>query len=251
MKSASWCLITGATAGIGAATAHRLADAGWSLILTGRRADRLQDLQRTLSKKVAVEIFPFDVTNVKALSNFANSAVNLLPKIDVLINNAGLARGTESVQTLTLSDSTEMIETNINALIAMTRLVLPHFVEKKSGHIINLGSVAGRWVYPGGAVYCATKHAVRAFSEGLRMDLHGSGVRVTNIEPGMVKTEFSRVRLRDEAKADAIYKGFRPLMAEDIAESIYWAIQQPPHVNIQELVIFPTDQSSIRDVFRK
>ncbi len=172
-------------------------------------------------------------------------------KIEIkdLINSAGLAKGTELLQNSKSSDMNQMIDTNIKGLLEITKLFLPQII-KHQGHIVNLGSVAGRLVYEGGAVYCATKFAVRAISEGLRMDLKGTGVRVTNIEPGMVDTEFSLVRLGSKQKADAVYADMKALSAYDIAENIFWCLQQPKHINIQELVIYPTDQASVGQVVR-
>lgn len=170
---------------------------------------------------------------------------------DVLINNAGLALGTDKLQDAKTSDWDGMIDTNVKGLLYLTRLVLPEFLKNKRGHIVNIGSVAGRWLYPGGAVYCATKFAVRAISEGLRMDLIGTPIRVTNVEPGMVETEFSFVRTGDEDKAKAVYKGMKPLSADDIADCVAWSLSRPAHVNIQELVVFPVDQPAVGQVHRR
>lgn len=154
------------------------------------------------------------------------------------------------MQDARIADWDEMFDVNVKGLLSLTRGLLPFMIRNKSGHIVNLGSVAGRWTYPGGAVYCATKFAVRALSEGLRMDLVGTGIRVTNIEPGMVNTEFSKVRFGDQAAADKVYAGMTPLSAQDVAESILWCVQRPAHVNIQEIVIYPTDQAAIGLVHR-
>jgi len=248
MKSTA--LITGASAGIGAATAKALADAGYNLILLARRKDRLEKLQKDLGKKVSVEIFQLDITNKSAIEKFASSNAKILSSVDVLVNNAGLAKGLDPIHKGSFDDWDAMIDTNIKGLLYLTRFILPSMVEKKSGHIVNLGSVAGRWNYPNGNVYAATKFFVRAISESIRMDTIGSGVRVTNIEPGMVETEFSEVRLQDSVKAKKVYEGLKPLSAEDIAESIVWSLQRPAHVNIQEMVIFPTAQASVTHVHR-
>ena len=238
-------LITGATAGIGQACAKEFASKGCNLILTGRRADRLTDLAVSLRKEFGVEVTTsaFDVTS-RADSQKALASLPL-EKLTVLLNNAGLAKGTDKMQDADIDDFEAMIDTNVKGLLYVTRSCLPHLLKAKSAHIVNIGSVAGRWVYPGGGVYCATKFAVRALTEGLRMDLMGTSVRVTNIEPGMVETEFSEVRMGDLEKAKAVYKGLKPLEARDIAETISWCLERPAHVNIQELVIFPTAQAGV------
>lgn len=238
--------ITGATSGIGAATARAFARAGYDLVLTGRRDDRLQDMEVELRKLgVAVDGIPFDVRDKQALQLAVLSHPHLFEKVDVLVNNAGLARGTEPIHEGDPDEWDEVIDTNVKALLRVTRAILPHMVKRGAGHVVNLGSVAGRWTYPGGAVYCASKFAVRAISEGIRLDVLGSGVRVTNIEPGMVETEFSEVRFRGDAeRAKKVYQGFEPLSATDVADTILWCVQRPPHVNVQELVLYPTAQAS-------
>lgn len=249
-----WALITGATSGIGWATAHALAAQGFDILATGRRYEKLQELQKDLKasfSQVQVKISSFDVSDRFEVSEFMKAHAADLPQVEILVNNAGLACGVEKMQDASLDDWETMIDTNVKGLLFMTRGVVEHMVKKNSGHIINLGSVAGRWTYPGGGVYCATKFAVRALSEGLRMDLLGTKIRVTNIEPGMVNTEFSVVRLKDQAKADKVYEGMTPLMAQDIAETIAWCAARPAHVNIQELVIYPTDQAHVGQVARK
>jgi NADP-dependent 3-hydroxy acid dehydrogenase YdfG len=241
-----WALITGATSGIGEATANLLAENGYNVIITGRRTDRLKKIQKKINAlKVQCEILSFDVSSLKETQKIFKENQVLFKKVDVLVNNAGLAKGMEPLITGKFEDWEQMIDTNIKGLLYMTRLMLPFMIENKSGHIVNLGSVAGRWVYPGGGVYCATKYAVRALSEGLRMDLNGTGIRVTNIEPGRVETEFSIVRMGDVKKAKAVYEGMEPLIAKDIAECIVWSLQRPKHVNIQEMVVYPTDQAAI------
>ncbi len=248
-----WALVTGASAGIGLATATKLAVLNYNLIITGRRAERLELLKAKLEKthSIQVQLGVFDISDSQEVLSFFQKNPELTAKLDVLINNAGLARGIDPLQEGRLEDWDEMIDTNIKGLLSVTRQVLPAMIKKNSGHIVNLGSVAGRWTYPNGAVYSATKFAVRALSEGLRMDLLGKNIRVTNIEPGMVETEFSQVRLRDEQKAKAVYQGMKPLSAEDIAETIIWALERPAHVNIQELVIYPTAQASVQMVHRQ
>lgn len=243
-------LITGATAGIGQATALKLHQEGHQIWLVGRRLDRLQELQERLQNQ-RIKITALDVTDAKAVESFAVAEAAELKQVDVLINNAGLAKGTEKIQDGKMADWQVMIDTNVTGLLRLSRLVLPQMIARKSGHIVNLGSVAGRWVYPGGAVYCASKFAVRALSEGMRMDLAGHNIRVTNIEPGMVQTEFSLVRFGDQAKADAVYAGMKALTAEDIAETISWVLSRPRHVNVQELVIYPTAQAHVGQVHRE
>lgn len=243
--------ITGASSGIGKAVAEKLANAGCDLILTARREERLEAMKTSLNKKVDVVVAAFDIRDSKALQNFVEKNQAKLESTDVLVNNAGLAIGTAKLQDGDANDWDVMLDTNVRALLRVTRAVLPFMMSSKNGHIVNLGSVAGRWVYPGGAVYCATKFAVRALSDGLRMDLAGTPVRVTNIEPGMVETEFSEVRFNDADKARSVYKGMTPLSADDIADTVLWCLQRPKHVNIQELVIFPTDQAAIQMVHRR
>lgn len=250
--SKPWVLVTGASAGLGKATALAFARSGYNLYLVARREDRLKVLAeeiRALGREAKIAVV--DVRDRAQIDDFIQSEGGSLANVEVLVNNAGLARGTERLQEARIEDWDEMIDTNVKGLLTMTRAILPFFIAAKKGHVINLGSVAGKWVYPGGAVYCATKFAVRALSEGLRMDVHGTGVRVTNIEPGMVDTEFSLVRFGDEKKAQQVYAGMEPLTADDVAETIVWCAQRPARVNIQELVIFPTDQSAVGMVHRK
>lgn len=242
--------ISGATAGIGAATARRLAMAGYGLILTGRRLERLDALAQELGETTSVRVAEMDVRDPQKIRAQFEAHPEWARETTVLVNNAGLAAGTDKMQDADPADWDRMIETNVTGLLHLTRHFLPGMVARGDGHIVNLGSVAGRQVYPGGGVYCATKFAVRALTEGLRMDLMGTGVRVTNISPGMVETEFSEVRMGSPVKAKAVYQGMTPLSAEDIADSIYWAIERPKHVNIQELVIYPTDQAGIGLVHR-
>ena len=244
-----WALITGASSGIGAATARLLASQKYNLILCGRRLERLEALASELESQECL-VAPFDLQKSEDVEKFLANHQAYLSKLDVLVNNAGLAKGTDPVQNADFKDWETMIDTNIKGLMHMTRGVLSQMVKKRSGHIVNIGSVAGRWVYPGGAIYCATKFAVRAFTEGLRQDLLGTNVRVTNIEPGMVHTEFSLVRLESKEKAEAVYAGMKPLTPEDIAETISWVLDRPQHVNVQELVVYPTDQAHVGMVHR-
>jgi 3-hydroxy acid dehydrogenase/malonic semialdehyde reductase len=253
MGSKSWALITGASSGIGEATAKALAAQGYSIFLLARREERLKKLAASLAKefpKQSFEPIGVDVTDRKAIDKFVKSNQKELKSLELLINNAGLAKGADKFQDGKISEWDEMIQVNVMALLYLTRSLLPFMISKKAGHIVNLGSVAGRWTYVGGAVYCASKFAVRAISEALRLDLMGTAIRVSNIEPGMVNTEFSTVRFGDKGKADKVYAGMKPLTATDIAETIFWVVARPKHVNIQEIVIFPTDQAAIRDVHR-
>lgn len=247
-------LITGASSGIGAACARFFAEAGARLILSARRKDKLQALADELSKTYAAKslLLPLDVQRSDAVT----SAIDTLPadwqKIDVLINNAGLSRGLDKQYEVSLQDCEEMIDTNIKGLLYVTRAVVPGMVERGQGHVINIGSIAAHYTYPGGSVYCATKAAVKVLSEGLKMDLLGTPIRVTNIEPGFVETEFSDVRFRgDTDRAKSVYKGMTALTAEDIAELILFAATRPPHVNISELYVIPTDQSSSTLIHRR
>jgi hypothetical protein len=243
-------LITGASSGIGEATARKLARSGVELFLVARRTDRLEKLAKDLRDRGAeVHFARLDVSSRDAVDRFVRAHRSRLRRVDGLINNAGLARGLSSIQQARVEDLEEMIATNLSGLIYITKALLPMLI-KNQGHIVNLGSVAGRWVYPKGHVYCATKSAVRALNEALRMDLSGSGVRVTEIAPGMVETEFSEVRMRSRLKAKAVYQGMTPLVADDIAECIAWCLARPQHVNIQELVVYPTDQASPTIVHR-
>lgn len=242
-------LITGATSGIGEATARAFAAEKKNLVLIGRRKDRLEKLCAELSHAHGIEAVALavDVTNAAQIEKIDPK---LLDRVEVLINNAGLARGRKLIQEGSLTDWNEMIDTNIKGLLAMTRTLLPFFTQKKHGHIVNIGSVAGHWTYPNGNVYCATKAAVHSLTECMRLDLNGTGVRVTEISPGMVETEFSQIRLGDAAAAKAVYQGLTPLSAQDIAETITWCVNRPKHVNIQDLVIYPTDQASPNLAYR-
>ena len=246
----NWALITGASAGIGAATAMALGNLGVNLILVARRSERLLELQKKLAGKCEVKPLELDVCDFAQVEKVLNQTPEV-QNTRILINNAGLARGADKIQDGDFAGWQTMIETNVLGLLAVTKAVLPTLLKAEEAHIVNIGSVAGRWVYPGGNVYCASKFAVSALSEGMRMDLLGKPVRVTNIEPGMVETEFSMVRFEDAKKAKAVYEGIKPLTAEDVAESIVWCLNRPSHVNVAELVLYPRDQASVRDVHRK
>lgn len=235
-------LITGATSGFGAAAARRFASAGWRVIATGRRAERLQPLVAEFGSDV-IHAAAFDVRDEAAM----DAALAALPEafrgIDLLVNNAGLAQGTAPAQYADLQDWRTMIDTNVTALVTLTHRLLPQLVERR-GAIINISSVAGVYPYPGGNTYGGTKAFVSQFSLGLRSDLHGTGVRVTTIEPGMAETEFTLVRTHgDQAASDRLYTGAEPMTAEDIAEQIFWVATLPAHLNINRLEIMPTTQS--------
>jgi serine 3-dehydrogenase len=235
-------LISGATSGFGAATARRFVGAGWQAILTGRRAERLQQLATELGPD-KVHVAPFDVRDAQAME----AAIEALPAafrgIDVLVNNAGLALGTLAAQRASLEDWRTMIDTNVTALVTLTHRLLPTLIERR-GAIINISSVAGVYPYPGGNAYGGTKAFVTQFSLGLRSDLHGTGVRVTAIEPGMAETEFTLVRTHgDHAASDKLYSGAHPMTGEDVAEQIYYVATLPPHLNINRLEIMPVTQS--------
>lgn len=249
---AKLALITGASAGIGEATALRLAKRGYDLILTARRRERLEALAIRCREHGSgvVLVHELDVTVRASVEDLFRDKAAELTKLSVLINNAGLAKGVDKMDQADLADWQLMVDTNVMGLLTVTRLSLP-FIRKNQGHVVNIGSVAGHWTYPGGAVYCATKAAVKALTEGLRMDLMGTGIRVTNIEPGMVESEFSKVRLQDEAAAAKIYAGLKPLSPDDIAECIDWSLSRPAHVNVQEMIVFPTQQAGVTLVHRE
>ena len=235
-------LITGATSGFGAATARRFATAGWRVIVTGRRANRLQALVDELGAD-RVHAAVFDMRDANAM----NAAVDALPEafrgVDLLVNNAGLAQGTQPAQSARLDDWQRMIDTNITALVTLTRRMLPTLIERR-GAIVNISSTAANYPYSGGNVYGGTKAFVSQFSLGLRSDLHGTGVRVTTLEPGMAETEFTLVRTHgDQTASDALYKGANPMTAQDIAEAIFWIATLPPHLNVNRLEMMPVSQS--------
>ena len=239
-------IITGATAGIGEATANELAKLGYDLILTGRRQERLEKLKQQLESEYSVDvsIHAFDIRNRNEVEHFCQRDI-AGRIIDVLVNNAGLASGLAPVHEGDVEDWEKMIDTNIKGLLYITREIAPRMVENKSGHIINIGSIAGIEVYPNGNVYCATKHAVKAISEGLRKELFDKGIKVTNIAPGLVETEFSIVRFNgDKDRASGVYANMQPLTAKDIADCIAFAVSRPAHVNIADMLILSTDQAA-------
>ncbi len=239
----SHVLITGASAGIGAAIAHRLADGPHRLSLGARRVDRLEQLD--LPESSPRFIHALDVTNEASIDTFLAGARAEHGPVDILINNAGLARGLEPVAAATGEAWREMIETNLVGVLNMTRRILPAMVERRSGHVVFIGSVAGRSTYEGASVYCATKRALQSLVEGIRYETLGSCVRVTSIDPGLVETEFAAVRFSgDTERAATVYAGTRPLTAEDVAACVTFAIGCPPHVNIESMLVMPTDQAS-------
>lgn len=236
--------ITGASAGFGAACARIFAEEGNRLVLTARRSDPLLALQRELAGKADVHVIPLDVRDRQAVSQAVESLPDPFRDIDVLINNAGLALGLEPAHKVDLDDWETMVDTNIKGLMYCTRLILPGMVERNRGQIINLGSVAGSWPYPGGNAYGGTKAFVEQFSLNLRCDLLGTRVRVTCIQPGMAETEFSKVRFKgDDKKASQVYSGTEALTAEDVAETIHWVVNRPEHVNINTLELMSIDQT--------
>jgi len=237
--------ITGATSGIGKATAMLLATKDIRLILCGRRKERLLKLKKQLEPITEVCTLNFDVRNKEAVSKEIESLPEKFAHIDILINNAGNAHGLDPIEKGSLEDWDAMLDINVKGLLYVSRAILPQMVERKSGHIINIGSTAGKEVYPRGNVYCASKHAVDAINQGMRIDLNAYGIRVGAVNPGLVETEFSNVRFKgDSTKANSVYRGFQPLKPEDIANIIYFVISQPAHVNIADLIVMPTAQAS-------
>lgn len=235
--------ITGATSGFGKACAQLFAAKGWNLILTGRRKERLEELQATLTE-VAVHTVVCDVRNRDEVEAMVQGLPSSHTDIDLLLNNAGLALGLNPAQEADIDDWETMVDTNIKGLMYVTRAVLPGMVALGRGHVVNMGSVAGTWPYPGANAYGATKAFVEQFSNNLRADLHGTGIRVSNVEPGLAESEFSVVRFHgDKEKADGVYEGTDPLTPKDIAEIVYWLTDRPPHVNINRLEVMPVCQS--------
>lgn len=244
-------LITGASSGIGRATAIALAQRERHLILAARRQDKLIELKEHIEKVHACRVtaLTLDVTQNDLIAETLQPFIN---DIDVIVNNAGLAAGLASFDKADIDDWEQMIDTNVKGLLYVTRFLLPNMKQRNKGHIINIGSIAGHEVYPNGAVYCASKHAVKAISQGLKHDLLGTKIRVTSIDPGMVDTEFSLVRFKgDKGRADKVYEGMQPLKAEDIADCIAFAINCPAHVNISEMLVLPTDQASATRAHRE
>ena len=240
-------MITGATSGIGKATAELFAENGYDLILTGRRFSRLFKLKEELEAKYTgkAQILPFDVSSAAAVAAAINELDDAWKNIDILVNNAGLALGFEPIHEGNLEDWDTMIDTNVKGLLYMTRAIAPHMVKNKKGHIINISSIAGKEVYPNGGVYCATKHAVEALTKAMRIDLHKHNIRVSQIAPGHVEeTEFAKVRFHGDEEQAKIYEDFVPVNSRDIADSIYFLATRPAHVNIQDIFIMGTQQAS-------
>lgn len=247
-------LITGATSGFGKAAAVRFAAAGHRLIITGRRKERLSELSKELADKYGTEalLLVFDIRNAGEVEKAISGLPDQWKEIDVLVNNAGLAVGMNPIHEGVLEDWERMIDTNVKGLLYMTRFVTPLMVARKRGHIINIGSVAGKEVYPNGNVYCGSKYAVDAISKAMRIDLLQHNIKVTQIAPGAAETEFSIVRFKgDRSRADNVYKGLKPLSAADVAEIIYYVTTLPEHVNINDLVLMPTAQGSSMHFHRK
>lgn len=240
-------LITGASSGIGEATARRLAKEGYRLIITARRQERLEDLTQELRSNYGSEVLAltFDVRILEQVQQYLGNLPEEWQAIDILINNAGLAAGLSPIHESNIDEWERMIDTNIKGLLYVTRTITPGMKERQRGHIINISSIAGREVYPNGNVYCGTKHAVQALGQGMRLDLLPWGIKVTQICPGAVETEFSIVRFDgDKERADRVYDGFTPLTAEDIADTISYVLSVPEHVNISEMLVMPTAQAS-------
>lgn len=238
-------LITGATSGIGRATARAFAKNNYKIIICGRREDRLAELQDELSQRTEVHTLLFDVRQKKAVKESIASLPQDFANIDILINNAGNAHGLDPIQNGDIDDWDSMIDINVKGLLYVSKAIIPKMIERRKGHIINIGSTAAKEVYPNGNVYCATKHAVDALNQGMRMDLNPYGIRVGAIHPGMVETEFSEVRFKgDTERASNVYKGFEPLQPEDIADIIVFVTTRPYHVNIADLMVMSTAQAS-------
>jgi len=247
-------LITGATAGIGEACAHVFARERYDVIITGRREDRLEKLAHQLKKEYNVNVITleFDVRNREEVIGKLEALPDEWKKINVLMNNAGLSQGLDPIQDGSYEDWETMIDTNVKGLLYVTKVVSNWMIANGFGHIVNLGSIAGKEVYPNGNVYCASKHAVDALNKGMRIDLLPYGIKVTAVHPGAVETEFSEVRFKgDKSRAKKVYDGFEPLVAKDIAETIWFVVSRPPHVNINELTIMPTAQANAMNIYRK
>ncbi len=247
-------LITGATAGIGEATAHRLAKEGYRLIITGRRANRLTEVATALQTQWQAEVLPlcFDVRQLAQVQEHLGNLPAEWRSIDLLVNNAGLASGLAPIHEGDIDDWERMIDTNIKGLLYVTRTIAPLMKERRSGHIINISSIAGKEAYLNGNVYCGTKHAVEAIGKGMRMDLLPFGIKVTQICPGAVETEFSVVRFHgDRERASKVYDGFEPLRGEDIADAVYYVASLPPHVTVNDMLIMPTAQACASMIHRE
>lgn len=246
--------ITGASSGIGQAIAEVFAKQGAELFLGARRIERLEESKSRLlklgAKKVLVQ--SLDVRSDESVQAWSDAAFKAFPKLDVLVNNAGLVLGRDSIETGKIDDWMTILDTNVMGVLRLSRAFVPKFRENQSGHVVMLGSIAGHQVYEGGSAYCASKFSVKAITQTLKLEVNGSGIRVSSIDPGMVETEFSEVRFRgDKEAAAAVYKGMTPLSATDIADTIAWVINRPKHINIDEVILTPTDQASATKVFRR
>ncbi len=252
-NSAKIVVVTGASAGIGQACAEIFAEHGYALAIGARRTDKLEALAPKLEKAGAkgVLVLKLDVTDAASVDSFHDEVLKRFGRVDVLVNNAGLAAGLDPVVTGKDADWQAMIDTNIYGLLRVSRKFLPGMIAKNAGHIVNMGSIASFHTYANGAVYAGTKHAVKAISGALRLELNGTAVRVSEIDPGMVETEFSLVRLKDQDKAKTVYQGMTPLSGRDIAECVYFAASRPAHVNLDHIVIMPTDQASVYKTHRR
>lgn len=247
-------LITGATAGFGEAIAHKFAKHQYNIIITGRRKERLEKLAHELVEKYAIKVLPlcFDVRKREDVEKSLLQLPEDFKQIDILVNNAGLASGLDFFQDADINDWEAMIDTNVKGLLYMTKSILPNMIKREQGHIINIGSIAGKEVYQKGNVYCATKHAVDAITKAIRLDTYPYNIRVTQIAPGLAETEFSLVRFHgDKGRAQQPYQGVQPLVAEDIAECVFFAANAPAHVNIADMVVTPTAQANATLVNRK
>ncbi len=244
-------LITGATSGIGKATAYRLAQSKMQLIICGRRTEELDKIREDSSKLTSVACLCFDISDNNQVVKSIESVPEDFKQIDILINNAGNAHGLDKIQDGNIDDWDKMIDGNVKGLLYVTKAVIGRMVEKSSGHIINIGSLAGREVYEKGNVYCASKSAVNAISKGMRIDLNKHNIKVSEINPGLVETEFSKVRFKGDTIADTIYKGYNALQAEDIAEIIEFVISRPDHVNLADVLILPQDQATSSVINKK
>jgi len=243
-KMIKTALITGATSGIGKATAYEFAKHGIQLIICGRRKERLDSIKKVLETLTKVHTLHFDVRDKVEVEKAINSIPEDFKTIDILINNAGNAHGLDPIQTGSLDDWDAMMDINVKGLLYVSKAIIPQMTERQSGHIINIGSSAGKEVYPKGNVYCGSKHAVLAITEGMRIDLNPFGIKVGVVNPGLVETEFSKVRFKGDKMADNVYKGFKALQAEDIADIIYFVVSRPYHVNIADLLVFPAAQAN-------
>lgn len=247
-------LITGASSGIGAACAEIFASNHYDLVLVARRKEKLEALAADLKARFGVQVLnvELDVRDAKAVATKLNALPDNWKKIDVLVNNAGLSQGLDPIHEGNLDDWDTMIDTNIKGLLYVTRLISPWMVQQQSGHIVNIGSIAGKETYANGNVYCASKHAVDSLNKAMRIDLLPHGIKVSGIHPGAVETEFSEVRFKgDKERAKAVYQGFEPLLAADIADAVWYAVSRPAHVNVNDLVIMPSAQANTSNLLRK